>query len=340
LREYAEWFGSDAEQRFHERVYDVAQEINALFKAMNTTSSVNVQGKTVYLATTSSDIAPLRDRIRRELIARGHRVLPERALPLLASEAESAVKACLAESDLSIHPFGSNYGVIPEESSKSLAALQNELAAEHSKQTDLRRVIWIPSDVTSTDARQTKLLEALKTDPEQHRNAEIVINTFQMLKPIVLERLTPTEKPLLAGPTLDSSTPRRIYLICDPQDEDAIEPLEDYFYEQGFDLILPDFEADEAQAAQSHRDNLQDCDGVIIFYGAARSAWVDVKLRSVLKVSGYGREANLVFNAVYVAPPFDRRKERYRTHSAEIIRQSAEFDPSLLKPLTERLHQA
>ena len=79
---------------------------------------------------------------------------------------------------------------------------------------------------------------------------------------------------------------------------------------------------------------------MIIFYGAARSAWVDVKLRSVLKVSGYGREANLVFNAVYVAPPFDRRKERYRTHSAEIIRQSAEFDPSLLKPLTERLHQA
>lgn len=340
LREYAEWFGSDAEQRFHERVYDVAQEINALFKAMNTTSSVNVQGKTVYLATTSSDIAPLRDRIRRELIGRGHRVLPEQSLPLLASEAKSAIKACLAESDLSIHPFGSNYGVIPEGSSKSLAALQNELAAEHSKQTDLRRVIWIPSDVASTDPRQTKLFEALKTDPEHHRNAEIIINTFQMLKPIVLERLAPIEKALLAGPTLDSSTPRRIYLICDPQDEDAIEPLEDYFYEQGFDLILPDFEADEAQAAQSHRDNLQDCDGVIIFYGAARSAWVDVKLRSVLKVSGYGREANLVFNAVYVAPPFDRRKERYRTHSAEIIRQSAEFEPSLLKPLTERLHQS
>jgi hypothetical protein len=78
---------------------------------------------------------------------------------------------------------------------------------------------------------------------------------------------------------------------------------------------------------------------VIIFYGAARNAWVDVKLRSTLKVSGYGREAKLAFNAVYVAPPFDRRKERYRTHSAEIIRQRAEFDPSLLLPLTERLHQ-
>ena len=73
---------------------------------------------------------------------------------------------------------------------------------------------------------------------------------------------------------------------------------------------------------------------------AARNAWVDVKLRSILKISGYGRETQLAFNAVYIAPPLDRRKERYRTHSAEVIRQPAEFDPSLLQPLSERLHQA
>lgn len=340
LREYAEWLGSDAEQRFHERVYDVAQEINALFKAMSKTADSGVQEKTVYLAQTTSDIAPLRDRIRRELIGRGHRVLPERSLPLLVSEAESMIKACLSESDLSIHPFGSNYGVIPEGSTISLAGLQNELAAEHSKQTDLQRIIWIPSEVTSADPRQIELLESLKTNQDFHWNAEIVINTFQMLKPIVLEKLAPAEE-LITGQdrSLDRAPTRRIYLICDPKDETAIEPLEDYFYDQGFDLILPDFEADEAQAEKTHRENLKDCDGVIIFYGAARNAWVDVKLRSTLKVSGYGREAKLAFNAVYVAPPFDRRKERYRTHSAEIIRQSTEFDPSLLQPLTERLHQ-
>ena len=340
LREYAEWFGSDAEQRFHERVYDVAQEINALFKAMSKSPVSGVQGKTVYLAQASSDIAPLRDRIRRELIGRGHRVLPERSLPLVVGEAESVIRTCLAECDLSIHPFGNHYGVIPEGATDSLAALQNELAAEHSKQTDLPRIIWIPSEVPAVDQRQQQLLEALKTDQQYHWNAEIVINTFQMLKPIVLEKLAPTEK-LIAAPNqnLDRAPTRRVYLICDPKDEAAIEPLEDFFYEQGFDLILPDFEADEAQAEKTHRENLQDCDGVIIFYGAARNAWVDVKLRSTLKVSGYGREAKLAFDAVYVAPPFDRRKDRYRTHSAEIIRQETEFDPSLLLPLTERLRQ-
>ena len=272
------------------------------------------------------------------MIGRGHRVVPDRPLPLLANEAESAVQAYLAESDLSIHAFGRHYGVIPEGSEKSLAALQNDLASEHSKHTGLPRVIWIPDDVTPEDERQEHLLHELKTVPECHRNAEIIVNTFQALKPILLEKLAPVELPAIPESEGEpQSRPRRIYLICDPKDEEAIEPLEDYLFEQGFDLCLPDFEADEAEAAQAHRDNLRDCDAVIIFYGAARHSWVDVKLRNILKMSGYGREDELAFNAIYIAPPFDRRKERYRTHSAEIIRQEVEFDPSRLHSLISRL---
>ncbi len=339
LKEYAEWFGTEAAQRFHERIYDLAQEVNALFKALDKGGTTNGNGgKTVYLATTTTDIAPLRDRIRRELIGRGHRVLPEKPLPLLASDASTAIEECLAESDLAIHTFGRNYGVIPEGSQNSLSELQNAVAAEYSKQTALPRVIWIPNDVVPNDDRQSQLLDALKTDANAHRNAEIVVNTFQTLKPVILDKLTSSEPEQL--PDNSDGRTKRVYLICDPKDEEAIEPLEDYLYDQGFDLSLPDFEADEAEAAQTHRENLKDCDGVIIYYGAARNAWVDVKLRNILKMSGYGREQDLAFNAVYIAPPFDRRKERYRTHNAEIIRQPGEFDPSLLKPLIARLQQA
>ena len=219
--------------------------------------------------------------------------------------------------------------------------LQNALAAEHSKLTGLPRIIWIPGEVTPEDPRQLELFSALKEDPECHRNAEIVINTFQTLKPIVLDKLTAEEpEPAVAAGADDpASRTRRIYLICDPNDEEAIEPLEDYLFSQGFDLSLPDFEADEAEAAQIHRENLQDCDAVLIYYGAARNAWVDVKLRNIIKMSGYGRSDELAFNAIYIAPPFDRRKERYRTHSAEIVRQEADFDPTLLEPLLARLQQ-
>lgn len=338
LREYAEWFGHEAEQRFHERIYDLAQEINALFKAMGKAPpEARGKGKTIYVATTTSDVAPLRDRIRRELIGRGHRVLPERPLPLVAHEAGQTIRACLAECDLAVHTFGRTYGVVPEGSDHSFTALQNLIAAEQSQHTGLRRVIWIPSDVTPTDARQEALLHSLKTDSAAHHNAEIVVNTFQTLKPIILDRLAPTPVPANPAPGSEGATRTpRIYLICDPNDEEAIEPLEDYLFEQGFDVTLPDFDADEAEAARTHRENLCECDGVIIFYGAARHSWVDVKLRNLQKMSGYGRESTLAFNAIYIAPPFDRRKERYRTHDAEIIRQGSTFDPGLLGPLLQR----
>lgn len=340
LREYAEWFGAEAEQRFHERIYDLAQELHALFKAMGRVpvGDTNGRGKTVYLAYTTSDVLPLRDRIRRELIGRGHRVLPERPLPLVASEAETAIQACLAECDLAIHPFGRSYGVIPEGANRSQSALQNEVSAKHSQHTGLPRILWIPNDVVAEDERQDNFLQAVKTEPELHHNAEIVVNTFQTLKPIILDKLAPKKKP--EARETDSQAAlraKRIYLICDAKDEEAIDPLEDYLFEQGLDVSLPDFEADEAEAAQAHRDHLCDCDGVIIYYGAARHAWVDIKLRSILKISGYGRENPLAFAAVYIAPPFDRRKERYRTHSAEIIRQEGEFQPGLLQPLLNRL---
>jgi hypothetical protein len=69
------------------------------------------------------------------------------------------------------------------------------------------------------------------------------------------------------------------------------------------------------------------CDGAIVFFGAAPRAWVDIKLRELLKAAGYGRAEPLTLQAVYVAPPEDRRKERFRSLQARVIRQGAEFKP-------------
>lgn len=93
---------------------------------------------------------------------------------------------------------------------------------------------------------------------------------------------------------------------------------------------MPDFDANEVAAADSHRDKLLAADGVIVFYGDARNAWVDVKLRSLLKARGYGRQNDIPAKAVYIVPPFDRRKERFRTHAADVVRQTSRFDPACL----------
>ena len=63
------------------------------------------------------------------------------------------------------------------------------------------------------------------------------------------------------------------------------------------------------------------CDAVLIYYGNADRSWVDMKLMNLMKAPGYGRENPFTAKTVYLAPPMDRRKQRYRTHSAEVVVQ-------------------
>ena len=91
--------------------------------------------------------------------------------------------------------------------------------------------------------------------------------------------------------------------------------------------MLPAFDGDDADAAALHQDNLLTCNAVLVYYGAAPKAWVDIKLRELLKATGYGREAPIAVQSVYIAPPDDRRKERFQSHQAGVIRQPGEFKP-------------
>src|SRR5207237_1404532 len=119
----------------------------------------------------------------------------------------------------------------------------------------------------------------------------------------------------------------KLYLICDPKDEAAVEALEDYLFSQGVEIMLPAFDGNDADAAALHQDNLLTCNAVLVYYGAAPKAWVDIKLRELVKATGYGREAPITVQAVYIAPPDDHRKERFQSHQAGVIRQPAAFEP-------------
>jgi hypothetical protein len=294
----------------------------------------------VYLATTTSDAQESSERLRRELTARGHQVLPDRPLPYVADELESAVKDYLSRANYSIHLIGQSYGMIPEGSDVSIVEIQNRLAAERAAQKGFRRAIWIPRETIGMPERQQSLVRSLKEDPESHVGAEIVQDTIENLKALVLEKLAPRkEHSHDRKGQIAPDAPPRVYLICDQRDAEAVEPIEDYLFDQGFEVSLPDFEADEAEAAEIHRQNLIDCDGAIIYYGAVRHSWVDIKLRNLQKAAGYGRERELAAQCVYIASPMDRRKERFRTHTANIIREEDAFNSTLLLPFAEQLKE-
>ncbi len=217
-----------------------------------------------------------------------------------------------------------------------MVELQNAIAARRSDESGLKRVLWLVAAAEPDSERQRGFLDRLREDPQAHRGAEIVQGEFDNARALILDRLDPKPAPRSAS---SAGGPPRIYLICEQGDQEAAEPLEDFLFEQGFEVSLPDFEADEAEAAEIHRQNLLDCDAALVLYGSARHAWVDIKLRGLLKARGYGREDDLSAQAVVILPPFDRRKERFRSHLADVIRQEERFRPELLGDFVDRLRK-
>ena len=335
VREFDETFGPVLKQRFFERVYDLAYDgcqVLSLLKQLRardvSRAAPDPNRRWVYLATTTSDVADERDRIKRELLERGHVVLPDAPLPMLSRDVETMVRDCLAKCTIAIHLLGRRYGVTPEDSSESIPALQLRLTADRSLGPDLERLIWMPGGDEPADERQRAFLRRVEEDPALHDRAEIIEGNLNLLKKELIRRLAPpAEKPKAAATAKSPGGAPKLYLICDPKDEPAVEALEDYLFAQGLEVMLPAFDGDDADAAALHQDNLLTCNAVLVYYGAAPRAWVDIKLRELLKATGYGRAAPIAVQAVYISPPDDRRKDRFHSHQAGVIRQPGDFQP-------------
>ena len=137
VREFDETFGPALKQRFFERVYDLAYDtcqVLSVLKQVREKEDFSVEPdpnrQWVYLATTTSDVQDERDRIRRELLERGHAVLPDAPLPMLSRDVEATVAECLEKCTIAIHLLGRHFGVTPEDSSESIPALQVRLTAQ------------------------------------------------------------------------------------------------------------------------------------------------------------------------------------------------------------------
>jgi serine/threonine protein kinase len=340
LREFDEAFGEDARARYYERIYDLAYEIAQVLKYQRSAAAGETTpgaGKKIYLAETTTDLVATRDKLQRELREQGHAVLPDRPLPLNAGQLQTAIRSYLEHCDLAIHLVGQRYGLVPEDTDRSVVALQNQLAAERSALVGLERLIWMPRNLQPVDDRQAEFVRQLVDDPAAHRGADVIADTLENLKEILESRWRREAQAAQARAMPGTAVPR-VYLICDRDDESAVEPLEDFFYAEGIEVSLPDFGTDEAAVGEIHRQNLEDCDAVLVYYGAGSKSWVDIKLRDLLKALGYRNGRPIAQQAVYVAPPPDRRKERFKTLSAEVITQTREtFDPALLAAFAGRI---
>lgn len=324
--EYEESFGEDLKRRYYEKIYDVAYELNQTLTITPEETIVDaVSHPVAYVAVTTSDVRNEYEVICRELTEQGYRVVPDKPLTLEHDALIEEVTAYLQGAELVVQLAGSSYGIVPENAQESVLALQSSEIRQWLQTHTAQQFVWCDA-AGITDARQHAFMELLRTDDAARDNCELVEGQLSLLKEAISQHLLAQQE------TADAETEkaekdesiRMVYLICDSVDEDATEALEDFLFQQGLEVSLPDFDCPQDEVSQLHLQTLCECDAVIIFYGGVRKSWVDIKLRDTLKAAGYGRPNPIPQVAVYIAPPFDKRKERFKSHHASIVQEPEE----------------
>jgi hypothetical protein len=296
---------------------------------------------TVFLAETTSDLREQREAIKRDLQQQGYVVLPTQPLPLVVAELKDVLREDLAQCQLSIHPVGKNYSLVPEGATTSMVEIQNEMTLARAEQRGFSRLVWIPAGIKVEDNRQQRVLDALRFDLRLQPNTDLLETTLEDLRTLYHDRLKRA-----ASPELNEAPPpspnagavwRQVYVIFDQRDADLTAGWTDFLFKQGFEVTRPVFEGDEAEIREFHQENLVNCDGVLIIYGKANELWLRRKLREVQKTAGYGRTKPMPTVGIWVVPPKTAEKETFRTHEAVVMHQMDTISPDSLTPFISRL---
>ena len=172
----------------------------------------------------------------------------------------------------------------------------------------------MPPNLTIDDPRQRAFLDRLKSDPGNA--TEVIEAPLEDFKARLWDALGRAKA---ATSTRDVTARRSVYVVCDQPDLEAARAVCDVLFLQGFEVLMPIFDADTAKARQHHEENLGTCDAVLLYYGSSSEVWLRRQLRDIQKVAGFGRAAPAPTTGVYLGPPNSPEKDRFRTHEAIVM---------------------
>jgi len=353
-REFTLAPGDSQESKALEVITDLAYQIKATLDAINRSLRAGAAAtadttarRSVYLAETSFELDDQRNQVRRELEARGMRVLPEGDLPVRhPDQFRQAVTEALAQCELSIHMIGPNRSLVLPGEVHDTVYQQNQLAADACTRSDLARLIWIPEGPPpkEEDTLQQQFIATLHNDPAAQKNAEVLTNALQGLIARIHDTLRRLDEPKRepAAASVASTRPSRIYLITHPSDMAACEPLREHLFDRGFEVLdtLSDPGATEKEIFEAHKMNLVDCDAAVVCFGTAGEFWARSQMSDVQKAIGWREGRPMAARAIYLGPPDTPPKARLRSNDYLVLDGRAGFDPACLAPLVEALRAA
>jgi hypothetical protein len=207
---------------------------------------------------------------------------------------------------------GGAYGASPDgPTEKSIVMLQNEMAVERSRSAELRRVIWLPANTASSNPAQQEFIRSLLNDPNAQFGAELITADFETLKGVIHEALKKLEDPPKPKPseTARTGASRLVYLVYDQRDLKATIPLTKALKARGHEVERPLFDGNAAAISRASEDLLQQCDAVLVFYGAGDEAWRRALNSDIRKAKAYRNGRPLLAQYTYLHEPATAAKQ-------------------------------
>ncbi|MBN2613372.1 MAG: hypothetical protein JXB00_17595 [Bacteroidales bacterium] len=274
-------------EKFWSKLIDLAYDINASLELLSgKDNQVKESKKYVYLAEVSFDQTESRDEIKRELQHLGYNILPLIKLPDDKEQAEALVSNYLDRSVLSVHLMGAFYGDFVKNAKNSMIDLQNIIARSKISVSGsrLKRLIWIPSDLKTTDQRQSLYLNRLKRD-ESSAGTEIVEAPIEVFKSVLRTKIDEIEKPVK-----EISPNSKVYVIFENGNRNELARFYDILAQNNIDIIEPEFSDQHTGIITMHKQNLVVADAVLIYKGNSSNLWFNAKVQDLVKAPGFGKE--------------------------------------------------
>ena len=253
----------------------------------------------IYIAQSGIDQYNQRDNLCRELLRSQYEVYQLDTVEGSYDDIVKQINEKLSKCQLSIHLVGEDSGMLIKDRGLSIIEIENQLASEHSRQVNdkpgvkyyerFNRIIWISENHENLTVKQKIFIDNLKKDLTNIEYAEVMDCPIETLKGFIVGKINESklgqEKVLLPGAEKGKS----IYLICDKHEREECKPISNFLKDQGYRVILSNFDGEILQIRDKHIQNLRECDGTLIYHGKNNENWVKSKLFDSVKALGLGR---------------------------------------------------
>jgi TIR domain len=265
-------------------------------------------GPTVYLADVTEDLEDLRDGVKNYLNQAGYAILPRSNYPNDLEGYTTALDADLAHAALFVQLLSELPGRKIGDDGLRQVALRLDRATRRDPAIPILQ--WRSRDLALQRVANEAHLKILKGEAAPGQDLEVMEVDIEEFKAAVKARLA---KLLAPPPPPPPRPPDRDYFLFISADalDDGLSTELARCIDSGWSWVgyfPPRRDGDPEQARAYLEQNMKDCDGLVVVYGAAGPDWVTAQLQKARQIAAI-RDRGPLKVAVYEGPPEENKNK-------------------------------